>query len=275
MHDFKALLKDEYCLNNEMQRLENDHWNHTMVGAGHAAYTDQLHKLAKLVPHLVTPESKRIERYIYGIVLEIRRMMQATKPSIIKSAIFKAGVLTNDVVRNGLLKKGGEKRRDGGEPSKQMGTMVDNKKSKAPGQVPNNSNQVLEIGGKNPNRRNNGNPARGRAFVMGTNEAGRSEHCDGTRYRHFELTIAKPLTLLTQKDKKFKWDENQDGPFQTMKDELCDALILALPEGPDDFVVYYVASNQGFGCVLMQRGKVIAYTSRQFKIHRITTLLTT
>ncbi|GKB41227.1 hypothetical protein Tco_0886169, partial [Tanacetum coccineum] len=41
-----------------------------------------------------------------------------------------------------------------------------------------------------------------------------------------------------------------------MKDELCDALIMALPEGPDDFVVYYVASNQGFGCVLMQRGDV-------------------
>nr|GEX38591.1 hypothetical protein [Tanacetum cinerariifolium] len=48
---------------------------------------------------------------------------------------------------------------------------------------------------------------------------------------------------------------------------LCDALILALPEGTDDFVVYYDASNQGFGCVLMQRNKVIAYASRQLKIH--------
>nr|GFB07229.1 hypothetical protein [Tanacetum cinerariifolium] len=48
---------------------------------------------------------------------------------------------------------------------------------------------------------------------------------------------------------------------------LCDALILALPEGAYDFVVYYVASNQGFGCVLMQRNKVIAYASRQLKIH--------
>nr|GEZ30465.1 putative reverse transcriptase domain-containing protein [Tanacetum cinerariifolium] len=48
---------------------------------------------------------------------------------------------------------------------------------------------------------------------------------------------------------------------------LCDAPILALPEGPDDFVVYCDASNQGFGCVLMQRNKVIAYASRQLKIH--------
>ncbi|GJS31501.1 putative reverse transcriptase domain-containing protein [Tanacetum coccineum] len=44
-------------------------------------------------------------------------------------------------------------------------------------------------------------------------------------------------------------------------------LVLALPDGPDDFVVYCDASKQGFGCVLMQRGKVIAYASRQLKKH--------
>nr|GEZ71498.1 reverse transcriptase domain-containing protein [Tanacetum cinerariifolium] len=49
---------------------------------------------------------------------------------------------------------------------------------------------------------------------------------------------------------------------------LCDAPILAVPEGADDFVVYCDASNQGFGCVLMQRNKVIAYASRQLKIHK-------
>ncbi|GJZ44876.1 putative reverse transcriptase domain-containing protein [Tanacetum coccineum] len=58
-----------------------------------------------------------------------------------------------------------------------------------------------------------------------------------------------------------------ENTFQTLKDMLCDALILALPEGTDDFGVYYDASNQGFGCVLMQRNKVIAYASRQLKIH--------
>ncbi|GKC97231.1 putative reverse transcriptase domain-containing protein [Tanacetum coccineum] len=79
--------------------------------------------------------------------------------------------------------------------------------------------------------------------------------------------IAKPLTLLTQKDKKFKWGDEQENAFQTLKDMLCDASILALPKGTDDFVVYCDASNQGFGCVLMQRNKVIAYVSRQLKIH--------
>ncbi|GKE18429.1 putative reverse transcriptase domain-containing protein [Tanacetum coccineum] len=63
--------------------------------------------------------------------------------------------------------------------------------------------------------------------------------------------IAKPLTLLTQKNKKFDWGDEQENAFQTLKDMLCNAPILALPEGTDDFVVYCDASNQGFGCVLM------------------------
>ncbi|GKA27875.1 putative reverse transcriptase domain-containing protein [Tanacetum coccineum] len=79
--------------------------------------------------------------------------------------------------------------------------------------------------------------------------------------------IAKPLTLLNQKDKKFEWGNEQENAFQTLKDMLCDAPILALPEDADDFVVYCDASNQGFGFVLMQRNKVIAYAFRQLKIH--------
>ncbi|GKB17263.1 putative reverse transcriptase domain-containing protein [Tanacetum coccineum] len=51
------------------------------------------------------------------------------------------------------------------------------------------------------------------------------------------------------------------------KDKLCNAPVLALPNGPEDFMVYYDASGLGLGCVLMQRGKVIAYASRQLKIH--------
>ncbi|GJV47298.1 putative reverse transcriptase domain-containing protein [Tanacetum coccineum] len=54
-------------------------------------------------------------------------------------------------------------------------------------------------------------------------------------------------------------------PFQLLKQKLCEAPILALPEGNDDFVVYCDASHQGLGAVLMQREKVIAYASRQLK----------
>ncbi|GJS61714.1 putative reverse transcriptase domain-containing protein [Tanacetum coccineum] len=79
--------------------------------------------------------------------------------------------------------------------------------------------------------------------------------------------IAKPLTLLTQKNKAYVWGDKQDEAFQILKEKLCNAPVLALPDGPDDFVVYCDASKQGFGCVLMQWGKVIAYVSRQLKKH--------
>ncbi|GJR24593.1 putative reverse transcriptase domain-containing protein [Tanacetum coccineum] len=61
--------------------------------------------------------------------------------------------------------------------------------------------------------------------------------------------------------------EEHELAFQTLKDKLCNAPVLALPDGPKDFVVYCDASGIGLGCVLMQRGKVIAYASRQLKIH--------
>ncbi|GJU32142.1 putative reverse transcriptase domain-containing protein [Tanacetum coccineum] len=79
--------------------------------------------------------------------------------------------------------------------------------------------------------------------------------------------IAKPLTKLTQKNKNYIWGEEQESAFQLLKQKLCEAPILALPEGNDNFVIYCDASLQGLGAVLMQREKVIAYASRQLKPH--------
>nr|GFA01642.1 retrotransposon protein, putative, Ty3-gypsy subclass [Tanacetum cinerariifolium] len=64
--------------------------------------------------------------------------------------------------------------------------------------------------------------------------------------------IAKPLTKLTQKNKTYKWGEEEEEAYQLLKDKLCSAPILALPEGSEDFVVYCDASLKGYGVVLMQ-----------------------
>nr|GEY71407.1 putative reverse transcriptase domain-containing protein [Tanacetum cinerariifolium] len=78
---------------------------------------------------------------------------------------------------------------------------------------------------------------------------------------------AKSLTILTQKCKTFNWGEEQELAFQTLKDKLCNAPVLAFLDGSEDIVVYCDVSGIRLGCVLMQRGKVIAYASRQLKIH--------
>ncbi|GJS42401.1 hypothetical protein Tco_0567444 [Tanacetum coccineum] len=79
--------------------------------------------------------------------------------------------------------------------------------------------------------------------------------------------IARPMTKLTQKSVKFEWGEKAEAAFQLLKQKLCSAPILALPEGSENFVVYCDASHKGLGAVLMQREKVIAYASRQLKRH--------
>ncbi|GJU55303.1 reverse transcriptase domain-containing protein [Tanacetum coccineum] len=82
-NDFKFMMIQEFCPSHEMQKLESELWHHAMVRVGHVAYTDRFHELARLVPHLVTPESRMIERYVYGLALQIRRMVAVTEPKTI------------------------------------------------------------------------------------------------------------------------------------------------------------------------------------------------
>ncbi|GJT86243.1 putative reverse transcriptase domain-containing protein [Tanacetum coccineum] len=79
--------------------------------------------------------------------------------------------------------------------------------------------------------------------------------------------IAKSMTKLTQKKAVFDWGDKQEASFSLLKEKLCSAHILALPKGAENFVVYCDASHKGLGTVLMQNEKVIAYASRQLKIH--------
>ncbi|GJW01324.1 hypothetical protein Tco_1556575 [Tanacetum coccineum] len=152
-------------------------------------------KLARLVPHLVTPENKRIERYIYGLTPHIRTMVAATEPLIIQSAVLKAGMLSDEAIRNGSLKKNTEKRGNGGELSRNENIRDDNKKSRtgktfatitnhvrkeytgtatkltrAPRLGGNRQNQPMAIEG-GQGHRNNGNQVHRGAFMMGAEEA--------------------------------------------------------------------------------------------------------
>ncbi|GJX67826.1 reverse transcriptase domain-containing protein [Tanacetum coccineum] len=63
------------------------------------------------------------------------------------------------------------------------------------------------------------------------------------------------MTKLTQKGVKFDWGDKQEAAFQLLKQKLCSAPILALPEGSEDFIAYCDASKKGLGAVLMQREK--------------------
>nr|GEV51750.1 hypothetical protein [Tanacetum cinerariifolium] len=418
--------------------IVNGNRNYAMVGAGYVAYTDRFHELARLVPHLVTLESRMIERYMYGFAPQIRRMVAAMEPKTIQKAMQISGALTDEAVRNGSIKKV-EKRENVGEPSKNKGGRDDNKRTRiekvfattvnsigrentgtwpkcttcnsyhAPGGpcrtcfnynhlghlakdcrgVPRNVNPVnagsppiracYECGstdhvrsacprlnrvqGPEGNRTDwlsnykakiichekvvriplldgkvlrvlGERPKEKARLLMSTKFFSKIDLRSGydqlrvheddilktafrTRHGHFEFTIMPfgltnaPATReehvehlrlvlgLLKKKKlyakfskcelwlrevqflrhvingnginvdptKIEAGEEQELAFQTLKDKLCNAPVLALPDGPKDFVVYCDVFGIGLGCVLIQRGKVIDFASRQLKIH--------
>jgi len=86
-------------------------------------------------------------------------------------------------------------------------------------------------------------------------------------------TIASPLTKLARKEVRFVWSEECEASFQELKERLTSAPVLALPLGTKGFVVCSDASKRGLGCVLMQHGRVIAYTLRQLRSHEVNYLV--
>ncbi|GJU04628.1 putative reverse transcriptase domain-containing protein [Tanacetum coccineum] len=79
-----------------------------------------------------------------------------------------------------------------------------------------------------------------------------------------------PMTVILLEKKvhsSYGQGDKQEATFQLLKEKLCSAPILALPEGAENFIVYYDASHKGLGVDLMQNKEVIAYASRQLKIH--------
>jgi hypothetical protein len=83
-------------------------------------------------------------------------------------------------------------------------------------------------------------------------------------YRRFILNfskIAKPITDLLKKEEKFVWNAERDEAFRTLKKLLTTSPVLAQPNIAKSFDVYCDASGTELGCILMQEGRVIAYSS--------------
>ena len=106
--ELKALVLEHFCPKNELQKLENELWNLEMQGADHIGYTNRFNELSRLVPWLVTPESKRVERYIWGLTPVVRGIVNSGGHQTFESAVTQAGIVTYDFVRSGSLKAAGE-----------------------------------------------------------------------------------------------------------------------------------------------------------------------
>ncbi|GKE58991.1 reverse transcriptase domain-containing protein, partial [Tanacetum coccineum] len=103
-NDFKFMMIEEFCPSHKMKKLETELWNHVMVRAGHATYTDRFHELA--------------------------RNGGNNRAKTIQKAVQIAGTLTDEALRNGSIKKNPKKRGYGGEPRKDRNVREDNKRTR-------------------------------------------------------------------------------------------------------------------------------------------------
>nr|GEV41706.1 putative reverse transcriptase domain-containing protein [Tanacetum cinerariifolium] len=180
--DFKKMLMEEYCPDDEIQKLEKEFWNHKMVGSDIDGYTTRFHELARLVPHMVTPENQHANRYIRGLAPEIKPHVTSSKPTNIQSAVSMDNRLTTDGIEDETFKRKENPRNKKRAANKRPRTTCFecgdhnhfrrncprmNRATIARGNRP---SPMLIIKG-NPNPGNNRNRAQGRAFGLGVAEA--------------------------------------------------------------------------------------------------------
>nr|GEU52548.1 reverse transcriptase domain-containing protein [Tanacetum cinerariifolium] len=180
-NDFKFMMIEEFYPSHEMQKLETGLWNHIMVKAGYAAYTDKFHELARLVLHLVTPESRKIKRN--GSIKKIEKRENVEEPSKYKNGRddnkrtrIVLGFLIHPIVR-ACYECGST---DHVRPACP-------RLNRAQGPGGNHPNQVVTNNG-GQGCRNQGDQARGREFMLGAEEARQDSNIvTGFRY---EIEIA-------------------------------------------------------------------------------------
>ncbi|XP_052627106.1 uncharacterized protein LOC111882448 [Lactuca sativa] len=76
--DLKELMLTEYCPRGEMQKLEEELWNLKMKGSDITTYTERFSDLSLLCPGMVTPKSRKVERFIWGLTTQLKDAMPST-----------------------------------------------------------------------------------------------------------------------------------------------------------------------------------------------------
>ena len=110
--EMKKLVAEEYCPERELDKIELEFMSLEAGDMSHQEYTSKFNEMARLVPEMVTPESRRIKKYIQGLPLGIRRNMVTAKPGTFRSAVDLSGRLYDHRIEgNGV----GPKRKENGD----------------------------------------------------------------------------------------------------------------------------------------------------------------
>nr|GFA24054.1 putative reverse transcriptase domain-containing protein [Tanacetum cinerariifolium] len=198
--------------------MEDEFYNLSVKGNDLKNYVRRFQELAVLYPNMVPNNEKLMEVFIGGLPKSIEGNVSASKPQTLEEAINIAQSLMDQVTKHNSIQGTNDHKRKGTCKSSEDNFGITQKGEIASPTSPTEIRQFLGLVG----------------YYL--------------RFIKDFSKIAKSLTILTQKDKKFIWGEDQEMAFQILKQKLCEGPILALPEGNDDFVVYYNASIQDYDC---------------------------
>nr|XP_043611723.1 uncharacterized protein LOC122583375 [Erigeron canadensis] len=118
--DFKNKVKEKFCPPYELQNLTIEFVHLKMDGADYKGYVRRFQELSTLVPHLVSTESRAIEKFVLGLTPQVRSLINPVMPTSMVEAINRAGSVTEDLLRSGVLSKSSSsssKRKEVGETS--------------------------------------------------------------------------------------------------------------------------------------------------------------
>nr|GEU37596.1 reverse transcriptase domain-containing protein [Tanacetum cinerariifolium] len=244
-----------------------------------------LAELVLVCTKMVPKEEEKVEKFIRGLPDNIQGNVIADEPTRLQDAIQIANNLMDQKLKGYAARNAKNKRRFENNPKdnreskmlqgrKRFGIV---KREDLPG-LPSDRQVEFQIDlvlGVAPAMRLQGssvyskiNPRSG-YHQLRVREEDIPKAVFKTRYDHYEFQVLSfGLTNAPAKSVKFDCGEKEEAAFQLLKQKLCSAPILALPEGSENFMVYYDASHKGLGAVLMQKEKVIAYASCQLKIHK-------
>nr|GEV76550.1 putative reverse transcriptase domain-containing protein [Tanacetum cinerariifolium] len=282
-------MTEVYCPRNKIQKMEIELWNLTVKGNDMTAYTRRFQELVLLNTRIVSDEEEKVERFIGGLNDNIQGNVIVAEPIRLQDAICIVNNLMDQKLK-GYARSTENKRRFENNLRGNRGQQPAFKRQNVRGQ-----NVARAYTAGNNEKRGTfllNNCYASMLFDSGVDRSFMSSTFSAlldvapstldTSYaveladrrvsetnvilRDCFSRIARPMMKLTQKSMKFDWGEKAEASFQLLKQKLCSAPILALPEGSENFVVYSNASHKGLGVVLMQKEKAIAYVSRQLKV---------
>ncbi|GJR76357.1 putative reverse transcriptase domain-containing protein [Tanacetum coccineum] len=264
-------MTDKYVPRNEMKKLKAELWNLKVIGTDVVKYNQHFQELALLCVRMFPEESDKIERYVGGLPNMIHGNIVASKPKTMQETIEMATELMDKRVSIIAKRQAENKRKFENTSQINQNQQQQQNKRQNTGQAYTACNRT---GNHAPDSERNihVDPAKIESIKDWTSPKSPTEIRQflglAGYYRRFIegfSKIAKPMTKLTQKKVKFEWGDKQEAAFQLLKQKLCSAPILALPEGSEDFIAYCDASKKGLGAVLMQREKTAARIPENIK----------